>query len=166
MSNEIKRITYIAFGIYLILLFWLVVFHLSTDLFSIEHYRNINFLPYAQSALLNGGLDMSEIVYNILVFLPIGYYLMVLGHQNHPVWNIYIGFFLSLLFEIIQYIFALGASDITDVINNTIGVIVGVLIYILIGKYFNTNRENLINSIVLPGSILLVIAYLLLVMMN
>lgn len=35
----------------------------------------------------------------------------------------------SLFLETLQYLLAMGASDITDVINNTLGAVIGVLLW-------------------------------------
>ena len=39
------------------------------------------------------------------------------------------GAVLSFVFEIMQFVFAVGATDITDVITNTLGTLIGVGIY-------------------------------------
>ncbi|MGO5093840.1 VanZ family protein [Clostridium sp. LCP25S3_F10] len=46
-------------------------------------------------------------------------------------------FSISLIFEVSQYVFGIGASDITDIITNTIGKIVGMGIYMVIKKILN-----------------------------
>lgn len=54
------------------------------------------------------------------------------GYQNKAMF-----FYLStvsLLFEIIQYILSIGSSDITDIITNTLGGLVGVLVVSILRK--------------------------------
>jgi len=51
----------------------------------------------------------------------------------------------SLSYEVFQFILAIGASDITDFIGNTLGGIIGIGIYFVIRKIFKT--ENQINKI-------------------
>ena len=72
---------------------------------------------------------------------------------------------LSLCFEVLQWIFALGASDITDLITNTIGGILGVVLFFILGKLFK-GREVLIVSII--GAILegLLIVLLIILFIN
>ncbi len=48
--------------------------------------------------------------------------------------------FLSLTFEIIQFIFAIGATDITDVITNTVGGFLGLKLYGLSNKHMNQKK--------------------------
>ncbi|MBZ6006972.1 VanZ family protein [Paraclostridium bifermentans] len=50
-------------------------------------------------------------------------------------------FGVSLLFEVTQFIFGLGASDITDLINNTLGGAIGILIYFILIKIFKSDLK-------------------------
>ncbi|MDP4108311.1 MAG: VanZ family protein, partial [Bacillota bacterium] len=62
---------------------------------------------------------------------------------------------LSLTFEFIQFIFAIGATDITDVITNTVGGFLGLKLYSLSNKYI-TNKK-LDRVIIFVGILLLVL---------
>ena len=49
----------------------------------------------------------------------------------------------SLALEVLQYIFAIGRSDITDLLTNTCGGILGIVIYLVLAKLFRSrNRAN------------------------
>ena len=50
----------------------------------------------------------------------------------------------SLLFEAVQFIFAIGASDITDIITNSLGGIIGETLD-QADKYYKYNRIHPIN---------------------
>lgn len=84
---------------------------------------------------------------NILVFFPFGIYIGVLYRR----WNLsekLLSFFsVSLIYEVLQYIFAIGRSDITDVIMNTAGGIVGLVVYSLLSKI--CRNERIIEMVVL-----------------
>lgn len=60
---------------------------------------------------------------------------------------------LSFGVEIIQLVFAIGAADITDVITNTSGGFLGLLLYELGEKYIGTKKLD--RFIVIAGTILL-----------
>jgi glycopeptide antibiotics resistance protein len=61
----------------------------------------------------------------------------------------------SVAVEIIQYIFAIGATDITDVITNTLGGFIGLGLYTLSNKYINTEKlDRVINTL---GAVLFVL---------
>jgi glycopeptide antibiotics resistance protein len=51
----------------------------------------------------------------------------------------------SILFETIQYAFAIGASDITDLIGNTMGGIIGIYLCMLLRKIVPKKCVSLIN---------------------
>lgn len=67
---------------------------------------------------------------------------------------------MSLAVEIIQFVFAIGVTDITDVITNTFGGFLGLILYDLSKKY--VNNEKLDRFIVVAGTILLIVFILLL----
>ena len=52
---------------------------------------------------------------------------------------------LSLLFEVTQYIFAIGASDITDAIDNTLGAVIGILLYLGMKKIWKEKTGKIIT---------------------
>lgn len=39
--------------------------------------RNINLIPFKEAMILNGKLELSEIIYNILVIVPLGVYVQI-----------------------------------------------------------------------------------------
>ena len=69
----------------------------------------------------------SDIVLNILLFLPIG---LIIGSK----WGIVIGSILACTIEILQYSLHRGFCEIDDVVNNVIGAAVGVAIWKTIKK--------------------------------
>lgn len=58
-----------------------------------------------------------------------------------------LGLLLSLLYETLQFILAIGISDVTDLLFNTLGVCCGILLYQLINNLFNNRITVLINII-------------------
>lgn len=73
---------------------------------------------------------------NIFLYVPIGIYIKYISRTRNSV--LFISFLIyCLLVEIIQYIFNLGSFDINDILFNSFGFILGVLIY----EKFNTRRR-------------------------
>ena len=70
--------------------------------------------------------------------------------------TIFLGFLLSLSLELSQYIFCLGASDITDLITNTTGVLVGVGLYYLLKKIFKEKTNKIILALAAIVTILFI----------
>ena len=71
-----------------------------------------------------------DIVLNILLFVPFGFTCGSIYRWK----SVLIGFALSVLIESIQYIGALGYTEVDDVVNNTIGACLGVLIWVVFEK--------------------------------
>ena len=93
----------------------------------LPHLRNINLISYGDSGIINGQLDVRELVENILIFVPFGVYAGMLVKERSWWKVILAGAGFSLILETLQYVFAIGASDITDVINNTLRAALGML---------------------------------------
>lgn len=74
--------------------------------------------------------------------------------------------FTSIVLEVMQYILGVGASDITDVITNTIGGVAGLGVALGLSKLFPKGWKTVINSVSLVCGILLGAMVILLVVMN
>jgi glycopeptide antibiotics resistance protein len=59
----------------------------------------------------------------------------------------------SLMFELIQYIFAIGGTDITDFLSNTLGGVAGAGFYVLCSKLFKEKTTRILNIVALVGTI-------------
>lgn len=70
---------------------------------------------------------------------------------------------LTLAFEIIQFVFAIGRADIADVLSNTLGGVIGIEIYALSFKLLKGKTNKVINvlTLVLTIFVLLFVALLL-----
>ena len=120
-----KRITKILLGSYLALLVWIILFKLGFSLADLDQQRSINLIPFHYDT--ETAFHAKEVINNMLVFLPVGVYLKMLGvRTKHAALA---GFAISLTFETLQFVLACGASDITDIITNTAGVLVGAVVY-------------------------------------
>lgn len=70
--------------------------------------------------MVNGKLQISEIIDNVLAFVPFGIFMGMLREQA-TFWKRLVPIFgVSLLYEAFQYLFGIGASDITDLLANTL----------------------------------------------
>ena len=118
-------------AIYLVILLWLVFFKLSFDFSAIlhVHYRSLNLVPFAAPVRVNGRTSWAEMIENGLVFIPFGLLLNVNFSRPGFLKKLFLIFIFSLSVELIQYIFAIGASDITDLIANTTGGLLGLILY-------------------------------------
>ena len=155
-NNRSKMISYIVFGAYLFLLTWLVLFKFAFTIEEIPHLRQLNLIPFHYETSVAYITHMKEVIYNILIFVPAGvYFTAFLGKRK---WWLGIGasFFVSLTFETVQWIFSIGVSDITDLIMNTTGVLVGVGLYYLLKKIFKEKTNKIILALAAIVTILFV----------
>lgn len=142
---------------YIVILIWLVLFKFSFNITSVldHQHRSLNLLPFAAPSIVNGAINYREILYNGLVFIPFGLLLSVnLKKVGFLPKLAYILVF-SLTAELIQYIFAIGATDITDIITNTVGGFLGLQIYGLCNQYIDGKKLD--RVIISVGTLLLVL---------
>ncbi len=138
------------FVAYLLILLWLVLFKFSYDPFAvIRDYqtRSLNVIPFKYGR-------NSEMIANIVAFIPFGVMLGVNFKQVAARYKLAVIFAFSLAVEIIQHTFAIGATDITDLIMNTLGGFVGLAVYIADSK--QTSDRYLDRGILIAGTLILV----------
>ena len=144
------------FPIYLLALTWLILFKLQFSIPAMRGERVINLIPFLGSFGDSGMIRFSEIRNNILVFIPFGIYLCMLKTPGYFVKNLLSIAGLAFAFEIIQFIFAIGRADITDVLSNTLGGIIGIGIYTLLAKALKGKTNKVINGLAAVFTVLAV----------
>jgi glycopeptide antibiotics resistance protein len=160
-NNKSNKLTILLLIIYLIVLFWILLFKLGVH-FSYMQKRNFAIIPFHDAKI-----DYSEIILNMVVFVPVGIYVGVLCRRWSLGKKLLSFFLLSLMIESFQFIFRVGAFDTTDIITNTIGGIIGLMIFLAIEKIINNTvkAQKFINIIAGIGTVLIV-ALLVLLKMN
>ena len=134
----------ILFLIYLALLVWIILFKLQFSISDLDKVRSINLIPFHYDKEIGVAFHLTEVLENVLIFVPMGIYLQMLLPRT----KLYVKFMLiagtSFLLETMQYILAVGRSDITDVLTNTAGGLLGLAVYSmtarLIGNRIKANR--------------------------
>lgn len=164
MRQHQKLITKILCTFYLLLLIWIILMKTEFSFDQIYRMRSTNFIPLEGTAVYNNQLHYQEIYLNILIFVPFGIYLSILKPSWSFIQRIIPIFLVSLSFESLQYIFSIGATDITDLIGNTLGGVIGVLFYFLIYKLFKCKVKanhfmNLFAAISTLVIILLIVCF-------
>lgn len=158
-----NKLTSALLIIYIIVLFWILLFKLGVQ-FSYMPARSVNLVPFDGLFLSNGKIDKAEIILNVVIFVPLGIYVGVLFKKwtwRHKLLTFAL---ISLMFEVLQFLFRIGAFDITDIITNTLGGLVGVLLIRAIEKLFNNEAksQNFINAIATLGTVTVIVLLLLL----
>jgi glycopeptide antibiotics resistance protein len=88
--------------------------------------------------------SLEEVILNILLYVPMGYLMPVVWPRLRVAHVIIIGFLSSILTETIQLVFRLGLFEVDDLVNNTLGTIIGVILYLLLIR--KAQRNQIIQS--------------------
>ncbi|MBO6195397.1 MAG: VanZ family protein [Bacilli bacterium] len=134
--NIKREILLLIFYLFLVGLFSQAIIPKS----SIDLSKNsINIIPLkiiydTIAELKKGNIDylIISLLGNIVMFIPIGYFIKILWNCNNKK-TILLGFLISLFIETSQ-LFIGRETDIDDLLLNTFGVIIGIVLYKLIKK--------------------------------
>jgi len=154
----VKLLSKILSALYLLILLWLVLFKFSLNLSSVLDYqtRSLNLIPFTDASRDN----LRGWIYNVVIFIPFGLLLSVNLKQTNFWRKLACVFIFSLAIEIIQFVLMIGITDITDIITNTFGGFLGLVLYDLSNKYVDNKKTD--RFIVVAGTILLILFILLL----
>lgn len=157
-NNNLKKLTMGLFVIYFIILTWVILFKMELDISLLQkmNFRSVNLIPFSASLEINGKIDVSEIILNIIAFIPFGIYFSIMNSRWKFIQKTLLFFGVSLFYEVMQYILAIGGSDITDLITNTLGGITGLGIYFLCSKLLGKNTIKVLNILATVGTVCMV----------
>lgn len=158
-KTKIIKFTLItSFIFYTLFVIWNILFKYASplEIFSDNRYfsRSINLIPF--NDLFEGNYLKLDVWGNMILFAPFGVYLKL--YSSKPWYRLLpVAVITSILFEVLQYIFGLGATDVTDVIYNTSGFLIGNVIYTLLnGILKDKGRVKLLVSVFAGISMLFV----------
>ena len=155
-----KELISFSFIIYILLLFELVT---STDF---ESFSN-NFIPFKEifRYSFNSKLFYRNVVGNIFLFIPFGYFISYYCKLNKAYLSVIITFITSLTIEVIQA--CIGRSfDIDDIILNLFGGLIGYLLYYLLSKLFKKYPDKFKNNLLLNFICIIIIVVLCLIILS
>ena len=139
-----KKVTKFSLGIifiyYIILLFNMVIFARYN---TINSYNLIPFKSIIE--IFNNGNIYSIIINifgNLLIFMPLEYFIIELFKVKNFILNFIISFIIILIIEIMQYIFKVGVLDIDDLILCTFGMMLFYIIYSKVKEKFYVKRKQ------------------------
>ena len=158
-DNKTNKLTQVLLIIYLIALVWILLFKLGVHFSYMGNRRSINLIPFSELLILNGKLDLAEMIMNVVIFVPLGIFAGILFKRWIIGKKLFLFFIISLIIEGLQFIFGIGAFDITDIINNTLGGIIGLMIYTGIEKVFKNSvkAQKFINILATIGTLLMIL---------
>ncbi|AMA01378.1 VanZ family protein [Corynebacterium glutamicum] len=148
-----------SFGVYLVLLVMMTLMKNRLSLGGLwnpaaHQYRSIDL------ELFNGFVTPSvwwapwvNTFGNIVLFMPFGFFLYrMLRHLNHRfplVETVLFASVTSLSIEVLQWVFAIGFSDLDDLLFNTIGDLIGASVAALI----SLKSSKVVSGIIMGGSL-------------
>lgn len=152
-----------AFVIYLILLTWIILWKLQLPYAGGGALGEVNLVPYIGTRG-HGGSAPLEVAFNVILFVPFGVFLSLLT-RSWQWWKylvVLVG--VSFAFEATQYVLAIGRSDITDVINNTLGGMLGVGLLALARRGATERADAVTGRVLVVGAGILLLAVALFVL--
>lgn len=129
------------FAVYMVLLVWIILFKLQLSIHELDTVRNINLIPFHYENEIGMNFHLKEVLENIGIFIPFGIYLCMLKNEPNFKRKFIFIFSTSLILEIFQYILAVGGTDITDLITNTCGGMIGIGLYWSAAKIFRGKKR-------------------------
>jgi glycopeptide antibiotics resistance protein len=141
-----RILLFVLFVSYLVLLAWIVLWKLEVPYVGGGALREIKLIPFLPSGGF-GTVKPFELIANLVLFVPFGMCLTMLA----PSWAwwkvaaVIAGS--SLVLEAAQYVLAVGSSDITDVIVNTAGGVVGIGLVAVAARWLRERTAKVMTRV-------------------
>lgn len=123
-----------------LLLYVMVVLYITVFSREVTYFRQYSF-EFLDSYIkwMRGNTRLGvEILQNIALFVPIGYWVSFIqessGSKRSFLYSLITGFVLSLGIETVQLIFKVGFCEADDLLNNTLGAVLGAFSYVFFTK--------------------------------
>ena len=83
---------------------------------------------------------VNHMLLNLALFIPMGFLLpYVLPEKlSSFIYAILMGLMCTTIIESAQMLLRLGQADLTDIVTNTLGALIGFLLYVIVNKFWNT----------------------------
>lgn len=140
-----KKVVSLIFIIYCLILLKLILFKYPRALikellvcWNLEmldrNIKDANFIPFSsirRDILTLNSYYIKVLIYNIMAFIPMGFLLPLVSRRARNMYfTIIVATAFSSLIEISQLITVLGTFDIDDILLNTLGAIIGYVLYL------------------------------------
>ena len=159
-TKATKAIMYLVFIIYIMVLLKVILFKnanitqiINWDVAGKHLYNLVPFASVKQLWQMESRSliwKLSQIAGNVLVFLPLGYMVPLLFKNMRRFGKVLLlSFGISLVFELMQYLFGLGCMDVDDLILNLIGGVLGYGAYRLLAQICKTEKALYTTTLIL-----------------
>ena len=112
-----------------------------------EKSVGIRLIPFFWGELIIRQEDIRSMVMNVLLFIPLTTYLpyiIKITSKKYRLLTVIIGSGISLCVEFVQFYFGIGLAETNDVICNTLGSLIGLIIYEI--QQFMLNKYRTIKE--------------------
>lgn len=139
--KKIEKTKALKFFVYLSTVEYIVILYSSTIFFrEIHRFRKYNLRPFWSYD--NFCYHANEILMNVVVFIPLGAFLGVIYKTNTSIKVALSGMLISFVIELLQITFKKGFAEFDDVMHNTLGCMLGYIMYLLIDKFIGVDSRN------------------------
>ena len=136
-KQRTKLLLEVCFMVYLIVLFYFLFFSDRYGRTELRQEYQYNLVPFQEikrfiqyREILGFESFLANILGNIFAFSPFGFMLPILNSRKRGILYVtLVSFEFSLFIELIQLITKVGSYDVDDMIMNTIGGVIGYIIY-------------------------------------
>lgn len=140
-----KKLTQLIFFFYIISVLSVTFIVRETMVLRTPENRGVVLQPFREfEAMINDThfFWFKQIFLNVLLFVPFGVLLpMMSRYFKNPLITVVTGCLFSGTIEIMQYITGRGLTEVDDVITNTLGAAVGVMIYKLVFAVYRSRGQ-------------------------
>ena len=143
-STGIRAFAIVLFFLYFVVLFYFLFFSEEMGRTYSEREYHYNLIPFHEIKrfihyyeVLGMEAVILNLVGNVVAFMPFGFFLPVFATRCRTIWNTLLySFELSVLVELIQLITKVGSFDVDDIILNTLGGILGYIVYKIVRRWW------------------------------
>ena len=171
-SRLFKILSIIVFIMYIFLLVFIITFKCGYTQVFVDTYFFLKDKSFSERMMIslnkfykyvdlfqgkNVWSTISDSLLNIIVFIPLGLYLAYFIKNNKLLKVLLISFLSTVFFELFQFFSLIGSFSIFDLLANTLGGILGYLLYRLIYNDKMSNKRIMILNII---SIIVIIIFI------
>ena len=139
--NKLQCGAAILLSLYIVVLLYFTV----TGRYSHEEYEyQINFFTsYRSFFKYNGEQVLRQLLINLVMLMPVGFLLPVVINAKHKyLITMALSLLLTVFIETMQLITKCGSFEIDDIINNFVGAVLGMLIYMMLNNIIQKRKGN------------------------
>ena len=132
--------------LYIVLVLYVTIMPIAVSLqnISITAYKPMNMVPF-DDYLRGRGDALRQIILNVVMMVPFGFLLPTITGRRF-FFCVFMTFLFSLSIELVQPLMGNRTSDVTDLITNTVGGIIGYILYLIFRPLTNTVLQKLKNN--------------------